>query len=402
MIADLPVPTLITTTDQLRTALNGWQHEPLIALDTESNSLFAYREQICLVQLSTRSQDYLIDPITVDLEPLRALFADPAIEKVFHASEYDLICLKRDFDFTFINVFDTMFAARVLGRKQFGLAALLLEFFDVQTDKHFQRADWSLRPLPPAQMQYAQQDTHYLPTIRDRLKAELEADQRLEEARELFDALSAVQPGHNVFDEDGYWRIASARDFTRREMAKLRELYLWRDLMAQQANCPPFKIIADQALTALIEANPRGQSDLFTIRGLPSALAKRYGRELLNALVRGSQAPLPDRPERPARPEPIVQARYDAIQTWRKARAVARGVESDVIISKDAMWAMSYELPQTLDDLLHVPGLGPWRQKTYGAELLQVVASARVEPPDEATDEPNIESAENTENISEN
>jgi ribonuclease D len=395
MIAELPAPILITTTEQLRAMLPGWQREALIALDTESNSLFAYREQICLVQLSTRSHDYLIDPITVDLEPLRPLFADPAVEKVFHASEYDLICLKRDFDFVFANVFDTMFAARVLGRKQFGLAALLIEFFDVQTDKHFQRADWSLRPLPPAQLQYAQQDTHYLPVIRDELMAELEAAHQMDEARELFDALSAVQPGHSSFDEDGYWRIASARDFNRRQMAKLRELYLWRDSMAQHANCPPFKIIADQSLTALIEANPRNQSDLFSIRGLPSALAKRYGRDLMNALSRGNLAPLPDRPERPPRPEPIVQARYDALQTWRKTRAAMRGVESDVIISKEAMWAMANLPPHTLDDLLNVPGLGPWRRSNYGLELLQVVANAKVEAPGDAdNDESAVEPAE--------
>lgn len=387
MIAELPTPYLISTTGQLQTALDGWQQESLIALDTESNSLFAYREQICLVQLSTRDQDYLIDPITVDLEPLRPLLADAAIEKVFHAAEYDLLCLKRDYDFTFANVFDTMFAARVLGRKQFGLAALLLEFFDVQTDKHFQRADWAQRPLPPAQLQYAQQDTHFLPTIRDQLLAELQAAGRLDEARELFDALTAVQPGVTSFDEEGYWRIASARDFNRRQMAKLRELYLWRDVMAQQANCPPFRIIGDQALTALIEANPRNYNDLFSIRGLPPSLAKRYGRELLNALARGSRALLPERPGHTARPEAIVQARYDALQAWRKMRAARRGVESDVIISKEAMWAMANVPPHALDDLLNVPGLGPWRRSSYGPELLEVVTNARVEVLDAAADD---------------
>ncbi|MHB8629690.1 MAG: ribonuclease D [Aggregatilineales bacterium] len=379
----LPEPVFVTTTEHLRALAAGWQHAPLIALDTESNSLYAYRERICLVQLSTRQADYVIDPLTVDLEPLRALFANPAIEKVFHAAEYDLICLKREYHFTIENVFDTMFAARVIGRKQYGLAALLQEFFDVQTDKHFQRADWSRRPLPIDQIRYAQQDTHYLALIRDRLLAELEAEGRLAEARELFEALTAVEPGEISFDEDGYWRMAGARDFNRRQMAQLRELYLWRDSQARRADCPPFKIMSDQALIGLVEANPHSPGQIYAVRALPPSLARRYSRELLQVLARGVQAPLPRRPESPPRVEPIVQARYDALQQWRKARAIERGVESDIILNKEAMWAMARRPPMNLTDLESVPGLGPWRRNAYAAELIRVVAEARVEPDDE-------------------
>ncbi len=379
----LPEPVFVTTTEHLRTLAAKWQHTSLIALDTESNSLFAYRERICLVQLSTRETDYVIDPLTVDLEPLRPLLADPAIEKVFHAAEYDLICLKREYHFSIANVFDTMFAARVIGRKQYGLAALLLEFFGVQTDKHFQRADWSRRPLPIDQIRYAQQDTHYLPMIRDRLFAELEAAGRLPEARELFEALTAVEPGEIRFDEHGFWYMAGARDFNRRQMAQLRELYLWRDSQARRADCPPFKIMSDQALIGLVEANPHSPGQIHAVRALPLSLARRYSRELLQVLARGAQAELPRRPESPPRVEPIIQARYDALQQWRKARAVERGVESDIILSKEAMWAMARRPPTNLTDLENVPGLGPWRRNAYASELIQVVTEARVEPDDE-------------------
>lgn len=379
----LPEPVFVTSTERLRILAADWQQLPLIALDTESNSLYAYRERVCLVQLSTRQDDYVIDPLTVDLEPLRPLFANPAVEKVFHAAEYDLICLKREYHFTIANVFDTMLAARVIGRKQFGLAALLQEFFGVQTDKHFQRADWSRRPLPIDQIRYAQQDTHYLLAIRDRLFAELEAKGRLLEMRELLERLVDVEPSEIGFDEEGYWRIAGARDFSRRQMAQLRELYLWRNAQARRADCPPFKVMTDQALTGLVEADPHSPGQIRAVRALSPSLVRRYSQELLQALARGARAPLPRRPESPPRVEPIIQARYDALQAWRKTRAIERGVESDIILSKEAMWAMARRPPETATDLENVPGLGPWRRNAYGPELIRIVTEARVEPDDQ-------------------
>lgn len=148
--------------------------EPLIAVDTESNSLHAYQERVCLIQFSIPSGDFLVDPLSLDtLAPLAPLFADPKYEKIFHAAEYDLICLKRDFDFTFTNLFDTMFAARILGRNKVGLGSILEEEFHVVLNKKYQRADWGQRPLPSYLLAYAQLDTHYLIPLRTRLREQL-------------------------------------------------------------------------------------------------------------------------------------------------------------------------------------------------------------------------------------
>src|SRR5512147_2105439 len=104
MISKLPLPTIVSNSPALYELTRRIQDEPLIAVDTESNSLFAYRERVCLVQLSTLTQDWLIDPLAIqDMSPPGPLFADPHIEKVFHAAEYDLMCLKRDYDFVFRN-----------------------------------------------------------------------------------------------------------------------------------------------------------------------------------------------------------------------------------------------------------------------------------------------------------
>ncbi len=213
---DLPRPELIRHTRDLRALVDRLKDEPLLAVDTESNSLYAYYEQVCLVQLSTRQQDIIVDPLAVDdMSPLGDLLADPAIEIVFHAAEYDVITLKRDFGYSFTNLFDTMLAARVCGWPKIGLGSLLEAQFGVHVKKKYQRADWSRRPLPAEQLQYAQMDTHYLPNLRDRLEAELIEMGRLEEARETFAALEELPPTEHHFDPNGFWRIHAVRDLAR-------------------------------------------------------------------------------------------------------------------------------------------------------------------------------------------
>src|SRR3972149_9176228 len=135
MTLQLPSPIILSSAQALRELSRQLQDEPLIAVDTESNSLFAYHEQVCLIQLSTRTQDWVLDPLVIpDMSPLGPLFDDAHIEKVFHAAEYDLMCLKRDYGFAFSNLFDTMVSARIIGRKAIGLANMLEEFFGVQAD----------------------------------------------------------------------------------------------------------------------------------------------------------------------------------------------------------------------------------------------------------------------------
>ena len=101
--------------------------EPVVAVDTESNSLYAYRERVCLIQFSSPEKDYLVDPLEIDVSTLAPLFASTEIEKIFHAAEYDLLMLDRDFGFRVSNLFDTMVAARILGWKAVGLGSILRE-----------------------------------------------------------------------------------------------------------------------------------------------------------------------------------------------------------------------------------------------------------------------------------
>jgi ribonuclease D len=371
--------TVIAQPLDLQQLVERLAQEPLIAVDTESNSLFAYRERVCLVQLSTRSADYIVDPLALDdLSPLGALFAAPHIEKVLHAAENDIMVLRRDFGFRFAHIFDTAMAARILGRKTLGLAAMLEEFFGVALDKRFQRANWAIRPLPAEQLDYARMDTHYLPALRDMLHAQLAQRGHLAEAQESFEQLMHVQQSQAQFDPNGFWFISQARDFTPRQMAILRELYALRDQLAQARDLPPFKVLTDDVLAQLAQRAPRTLAELRAMSGVSDALIARDGDALLAAIAAGQRAEPPVRPEQ-TRQDANVLARYNALREWRKNRAAARGVESDVIVPREALWAIAENPPRSLDDLAKVPSLGAWRRAQYGPELLEVLANVPLE-----------------------
>lgn len=370
-----PPAKYIDTTKVLYQFVDAWAAEPLLAIDTESNSMHAYHERVCLIQLSTRSADYIIDPLTIeDLSPLGILLAAPAIEKVFHAAEYDLMCLKRDYNFEVRNLFDTMLAARMCGYKAVGLNNLLSTHFNVAVDKSHQRDNWGERPLSADSLLYAQMDTHYLPQLRDILYDELAQGGHLTEAGETFAEVCEMTPAHDgrTVDPDGFWKIGMPQHLNPHEMAILRELYFLREQIAEERDLPPFKIFHNQVLVEIARAAPTSHHDLHHINGTNPGLIRRYGDEILAAVARGKKhrvgSPPPYRP-----PPPEVSDLYTALHHWRKERALQRGVESDVIISKQALWTLAQRVPESLSEMQDIQGLGPWRLRTYGEEILRVI-----------------------------
>ena len=168
-------PVMVETPADLSTMLNRLKSQSMIAVDTESNSLYAYQEQVCLIQISDTDTDYIVDALAFDDFPeLGAIFANPGQEKVFHGADYDIGTLRRDYGFEFANIFDTMIASRILGIKHYGLANLLSERFDVHLNKKMQKYDWGRRPLNREALDYARLDTHYLIALRDQLKREID------------------------------------------------------------------------------------------------------------------------------------------------------------------------------------------------------------------------------------
>jgi ribonuclease D len=386
-----------------------------ISVDTESNSLHAYQEQVCLIQFSTTEEDYLLDPLALtDLTLLAPLFDDPGIEKIFHAAEYDLICLRRDFHFQFANMFDTMVAARILGRQAVGLGSMLEAEYGIHADKRFQRANWAQRPLPAPQLAYARLDTHYLLPLRNLLHAELAAAGRLELAEQDFQRMAKIfsnghipeldaaaetgsephaarrssaqaQPGvatagpsavQEADTPDGVWRISGIQDLSPRQIAILSELVAYRNKQARAANLPAFKVLSNQTLIAIAQAAPASRSALETVDALSSYQFTRHASGLLDAVHKGLIAPPLRRPSTP-RPDERYLQRMEALRGWRKHMAQSIGVESDVILPRDLLYSLVDHNPQDIEGVTALLAESPWRATHYGPEILSILKSLR-------------------------
>ena len=352
---------------------------PAVAVDTESNSLHAYRERVCLLQFSIPGADYIVDPIRLkDLGSLAPFFANPAQQKVFHAAEYDLICLRRDYGFEFTNIFDTMSAARTLGWPQVGLAAILDLHFGVKMNKKYQRADWKRRPLTPEQLDYARLDTHYLVALRDRQLEALTAGGHLDEAHEEFERLARLRDATDSTapEQAAFWRVKGARDLTPAQAAILEALFVYREQQAERIDVPPFKVMGEATLLELTRRAPQRAEDLPGVPGLPPDQIRRYGEGVLQAIRQGLAGPV-QRPPQIAREPDEIRDRYDRLHTWRKERARKRGVESDVILPRTALWDLARRPPRTSDDLARIADFGPWRRETYGKEILALLSTPK-------------------------
>ena len=346
--------------------------QPRLAVDTESNSLHAYREQVCLIQFTTPSKDYVIDPLALqDMSALGPIFSNPKIEKIFHASEYDLICLRRDFGFQFVNLFDTMHAARVLGYQFVGLDNLLAEKFHFEMDKRHQKADWAVRPLTPAQLDYARLDTHFLFDLRDVLEAELREKDRLQIALEDFARACKAEIQKEKLNGASWRRFSTRKDISPRELTVLSELCISRDRIAERMNRPVFKVIADALLIDIARRLPEKDVDLAGL-GLSPKQIRLWGSEILEAVKRGTVAPLVER-EQVKRPSDKTLKRLERLKNWRKRVAQDMGVESDIVLPKVYLNSLAEDPPKSLQDLESIMRESPTRFKKYGELIYRLV-----------------------------
>ncbi len=370
----LPSHQFITSQTAWQSCLDSLKNQPSVAIDLEANSMYAYRERICLIQISIPAQDYIVDPLSVtDLDGLGDIVSNPAIQKVFHAAEYDLLLMKREYQWELNNLFDTMWAARVLGYDRFGLANLLDTVFDIKISKQYQKSNWCKRPLIPEQLDYAQHDTHHLLALRDILKQELEKAGRLVEAQEIFVDQTKVEPNNHDFTPDSFWSINGVNDLSPQQQATLKKLSIFRDDEAKKRNQPLFKILGDKTLLQLAKDMPKNQHELRQVYGMSHGQIRRFGQSVLDTIRDSKNDPPPKRPQREKRPSDAIICRYEKLHYWRKTCAKERGVESDVILSRECLWDIARQNPHTLDDLAHIETLGNWRRQTYGEEILDVL-----------------------------
>src|SRR5918999_5327916 len=272
--------------------------EPELAVDTESNSLYAYHERICLVQIGTSSEAFLLDPLAVKgFSTFGQLLADPSILKVLHGGSYDLRSLDRDYSTQMRCLFDTEIAARFLGTSSPNLASVLEIFLGVRIPKSqkLQRSNWKLRPLSPLAIEYAASDVHHLVHLAQELRRQLAQANRLEWVQEECKRLEQTRYSPPDPPEIAFLRVKGSNQLKPRALTVLKELYLWRESEARRLDWPPFRVVGNETLLRLAHsATSNGRVDslfLGAVSGLSPQLVKRAGNAIQAAIQRGREGP---------------------------------------------------------------------------------------------------------------
>jgi ribonuclease D len=371
--ANIDPPRVVDTLPALHEMVAQVMQHPQVGVDTEANSLYAYRERVCLIQISVPGINYLVDPLALDdVSPLSVIFSAPHIEKIFHAADYDLSVLLRDFRFICSSLFDTMWAGRILGWPKVGLGDILEKYFGQSVNKSYQRYNWGKRPLDPKALTYAWMDSHYLLSLRDLQLTELKAKGRWEEAQEVFSyLLETVHVPENLLATH-FWRIKDIHKLSQREQKILYQLFMWRECEAERLNRPTMKVISSQRLVRLARTRPLNMGELVTA-GLTNHQAQRFGQGILKVLRDSNPTKLPPQPNQKHPPADVIN-RFKKLRIWRKDTAASRGVDSDVILPNAVLWELAEHPPQTLQAVRDIVGIGPWRSKTYGPGILELLA----------------------------
>lgn len=370
----------VATPEALAEVAGAMRRERHVAVDTEAASFHRYRDRIYLLQVSSRTDTALIDPLAVaDLTVFGGLLADPAVEKTFHDADYDLRVLDRDYGFHAARLFDTRIAAQLAGEPAIGLAALLEKYAGVKLDKEHQKADWSLRPLTAPMLAYAAADTQHLLALRDALEQRLTTLGRLSWAQEEFKLLESLRwtAGPAGGDEETYLRLKGAKGLQPRSLAALRLLHHWRDTVAERDDKAPFRIIGNDALLGVSRALPSTTADLGHIRELPPSLARRHGPALLEAVAQAKKLPDGELPrlERRPRPQkdPGFDARLEKVKAARNRIATELGLEAGVLCGRTTLEAVVRAHPTSRAACEQIRGLRRWQIEVLGDALLEAL-----------------------------
>ncbi len=368
----------VETPEHLRRVVERLRGLPLIAADTEAAGYHRFLDRLSLIQLSSREEHFLVDPLAIeDISPLGTLFEDPAIETIFHDADYDLRILDRDAGLSVAGLFDTQIAAQFLGERSLGLGSIVEKYLGLKLPKEFQRADWAERPLSQGMMDYAATDTAHLPALRDRLRAELEAKGRLAWAEEEF--LRREQTRWSESDDElgAFMRIKGARDLTPRGLAILRELHEWREGVARERDTATFRVLSNQALIELSARALTTLKELPQITGISEGLAQRRGRDILAAVKRGIEVPEGELPRFPPprrwERDPDLEARVEALKNARSRRADELGLDPGFLMSRALLEEIARRDPQSPEELQDVPGVRRWQTEALGDALLRTL-----------------------------
>lgn len=369
----MPKASIVNTSEAYQQMLAHLAEQDTIAIDTESNSLHAYHERVCVIQLSSPTADFLLDPfVFTNLNALGELFARSNIQKVFHAGDYDIGCLKRDFGFRFHNLFDTLIAATALAEPNLGFAALVEKYLGVTLDKKYQRANWGERPLKDEMLSYAQYDSHYLIPLREVFLPRLKDANRLQLVLEEGEGMARLVKPIEPHCED-IWRVRGAQDLSAEQLSLLDALNHMRERLASRRDVPPFKVLSDRALIEVAQTQPRYIEELSLLPSLSKSQVQRLGSQLMQAVGAWRENPHKVSQRRIFRLSDAEMKRREALSVWRKQTAVEEGLPSNAIISRELLERLAHLEFESIDELEQAMQYFPYRFERYGKAIFQAL-----------------------------
>lgn len=353
------------------------EKEKEIAIDLEADSMFHFNERVCLIQITTQHNNYIIDPlVTKKLSVLKPIFSNPNIQKIFHGSDYDVRSLYRDFNIRITNLFDTQVACRFLGMNETGLEAVVFKQFEIRLDKKFQKKDWSRRPLPEEMLAYAASDSIYLIPLLKAFEKELKKMGRLAWVREECELLSQVRPAIPS-KEPLFLKFKGAGRLNPRELAILEAILQYRKKMAREKDRPPFKVFGNLSILKIVKSQPSDLALLGKTKVLSAKQMSMYSKGLVSAVQTALKIPENKLISYPRKRTPMlkytVRQRIKALKDWRDQKAEKLKLDPALVCSKSVITDIAIKNPDSPPKLATIESLKNWQKETLGKEIISIL-----------------------------
>lgn len=372
---------IIDSESDLGAFVKKLEREKIVAVDLEADSMYHFREKICLFQITARRSNVIIDPLKIDdLSPLEPIFLNPDIKKVFHGADYDVRSLHRDFGIKINNLFDTQIACRFLGFQETGLEAVLHREFDISLDKKYQKKDWSRRPLPEDMLEYAARDSIFLIPLARILEKELIEKGRLSWVNEECEELTKVRAAS--YDRKPlYLRFKGAGALSPRSLGVLENLLQFRKQIAEERDRPLFKVFGNDSLMKIAKAKPMSLRQLEKTKALSKKQIRKYGESLVDVVTMAMRIPEKGLPKYPRKKGPVlspkVPERVKALKRWRDVKARSLEMDFGLICNKALISAIAIQNPRNIRELERIEEMRNWQREAFGKEIVTVLRKVR-------------------------
>jgi ribonuclease D len=372
---------IINTAAGLEKAARTLEKTRAVAVDMEADSMYHFQVKVCLLQMATEKSAVVIDPLQVkNLSPLKPLFSNPDVKKIFHGADYDVRSLFRDFSIEINNLFDTELACRFLGIKETGLEAVMAKYLSISLDKKYQKKDWSKRPLPKEMIDYAVGDVNYLLKLAKVCEKELEKKCRLAWVLEECDALSKVRPVL-LNEEPLFLKFKGAGRLKSKSLAVLEAVLQFRKGIAEKKDKPLFKIMGNGSVMKIATAKPLSLRRLEGIKALTEKQIRMYGKDLIETVAGALNTPdskFPVYPQKKPQTFPNeVPERIKALKSWRMSKARALEIDSGIICNNALITSIALQNPVDRRALGRIIEMKNWQKEEFGREIITLLRSLK-------------------------